>query len=159
MSTKIIAVLLFLAMAFVVNTASYGAVYDWDGSESNDWSDPNNWTTSSILWTWPNEEFGNEYTNQDCNEINIGPGFTVDFGPLSIDGQRDGSTVNLMTLDKATLNIAGTVWVADWLGASGRIDVLNDSAFNITGTLEIGNEGPGIGEMNIVNSTIYDQSL
>lgn len=153
MSTKVIALLLFLAMAFVVNAAGYGAVYDWEGSENNDWSDPNNWTTNSTLWTWPNEEFGNEYTNQDCNEINIGPGFTVDFGGLSIDGARDGSNVNTMTLDDATLNIGGTVWVADWSGASGRIDVLNGSAFNITGTLEIGNEGPGTAEMSIVNST------
>jgi hypothetical protein len=150
--------LLLLAMALPLTARA--AVYDFNGTAGDgQWNTAANWTVTDSAYTWPNEQFGNEYTNEDCQQINITTGQAVTrAGGLSIDGVRDGSATAVLTLDNAsTLNIgtdgSANMWIADWSGSNGTVNVLGGSTLNANG-IEVGNEGPGVGTMIVTGATV-----
>ncbi len=152
MNVKFVALTLVLCLA----TIGYGGVYDWTGAIDGDWGNSGNWVVTGSTWVHPNEEFGNEYTNQDCDEILLTNGDTVSkIGGLSPDGARDGSNTANLTLDNGgVLNIDGTIWIADHGNTKGTINVLNGSALNVAGQLKAGDDAGSVGTLNVSNSSV-----
>jgi len=151
-------VLLVLATAALVfSSATHGAIYDWTGAAGDSlWGSPGNWSITGSAYTWPNEQFGDEYTNEDCDQINIFNGDTVNTSiGLSPDGARDGSNTAVLTLDNAsTLNVNGTMWIADYGATKGRVDVLGGSTLTLSGQLKAGDDDGSVGTLNVVDSTL-----
>jgi len=148
-------------MAFVAVIMAVGvgnaAIYSWGGAAGDgNWENAGNWDTTFTAYSHPNEEFGSEYTNQDADYILLLNGDTVSkAGGLSPDGARDGSnTANLILDNAGTLNIDGTIWVADYGNTQGRMDVLGGSLLNVAGDIKLGDDAGSIGTMNVVNSTV-----
>ena len=109
-----------LGVLLVFAAMAHAAVYEWEGHVDNDWWNGGNWTVtgSSAGWTYPNDEDDGAYSNRDCTEINITNGGTVDggysgsHGYLSVDGERDGSTTNVMTISNgSTVNDFNAIWI------------------------------------------------
>lgn len=151
-------VLLAMATAvLVLSSAAQAGLYVWDGSEADgNWDTVANWSTTGTTYTWPNEQFGNEYTNEDCDWVVLINGDTVNRSPgLSPDGARDGSNTALLTLDNSsTLNVDGTIWVADYGGTRGQIDVLGGSLLDISEMLKVGDDNGSIGTLNVIGGTV-----
>ncbi len=148
---------ILLTVAVLMSCIAGAGVYDWNGSGGNgDWNDPNNWTITGSSWTWPNEEFGNEYVNQDCNEINILNGDIVTRGGLSVDGGRDGSNTAVLTLDNGSILNTGSVWIGDFAGTRGTINVYNGSLLNVSGVLKVsdGDAGGTVGMLNVIAANV-----
>ncbi len=148
-------------MAFVAVIMAVGvgnaAIYSWNGAAADgDWDNAGNWNTTFTAHSHPNEEFGNEYTNQDTDYILLINGDTVSKGGgLSPDGARDGSnTANLILDNAGTLNIGGTVWIADHSNTKGAIHVLNGSTLNVAGELKAGDDPGSVGTLNVSNSSV-----
>jgi len=133
------------------------AIYDWTGAAADgNWNTPGNWLVTGSTYTWPQEQWGNEYTNEDADEINLTNGDTVSRSPgLSPDGARDKSNVCKLTLDNGTtLTVDGTIWVADYTNTQGRLDVLGGSFLGVAGQIKLGDDPGSIGTMNVVDSRI-----
>jgi len=149
--------LLVLVLVMALGSATQAAVYNWTGAAADgSWNTPGNWSVSGSAYTWPNEQWGNEYTNEDCDEINLTTGDVVSRGSwLSIDGARDGSNTARLTLNNtSTLNVGASMWVADWGGTKGRIDVLGHSVLSVDGDLKIGDDDLSIGTLNVIDGTV-----
>ena len=120
-----------------------GAIYEWTGKAGDgNWNNPKNWkvTGSEKGWKYPNEEFKNNYTNQDCVAINIENGDTVKAYSLAIDGKRDGSTRNVLTIaNKSTLKIANALYIADYNNTNGTVNVVGGSTLEVGKLIDIGN--------------------
>jgi len=141
----------------VLSSAAQAGLYVWDGSEADgNWDTVANWSTTGTTYTWPNEQFGNEYTNEDCDWVVLINGDTVNRSPgLSPDGARDGSNTCLLTLDNSTtLNVDGTIWVADFGGTRGRIDVLRGSTLDVVGQLKVADDNGSIATLNVIGSRL-----
>ena len=151
-------VLLVLATAALVfSSAAHAGLYVWDGSAGDGaWETIDNWSTTGTSYMHPNQEFGNEYFNQDCDQVVLINGDTISSSMgLSPDGARDGSNTCLMTLDNATtLNVGGTIWVADYGGTKGQIDVLGGSTLDVDGQLKVADDDGSVGTLNVVDSTL-----
>lgn len=155
-------VLFVLLVPMVATFVAFGSVaegplYVWDGSAGDgQWETVGNWSTTGASYDHPNQEFGNEYFNQDCERVVLINGDTISSSMgLSPDGARDGSTTCLMTLDNATtLNIGGTMWIADAGGTKGRVDVLGGSTLTATGHIKVGDDDLSVGTLNIIGSTV-----
>ncbi len=133
------------------------AIYDWTGAaDDGNWNTVGNWLVTGSAYTWPNEQFGNEYINEDADEINLTNGDTVSrSGGLSPDGARDASNVCKVTLDNGTTFIVtGTMWIADYDNTQGRVDVLGGSFLDVGGQLKVGDDQGSIGTLNVVDSRI-----
>ncbi|MCK4292069.1 MAG: PEP-CTERM sorting domain-containing protein [Planctomycetes bacterium] len=156
MKSKI--VLLAMATAvLVLSSAAQAGLYVWDGSEADgNWDSVANWSTTGTTYTWPNEQFGDEYMNEDSDWVVLINGDTVNRSPgLSPDGARDGSNTCLLTLDNSsTLNIDGTVWVADHGNTKGRVDVLRGSRLTAAGQIKVGDDDLSIGTLNIIDGIV-----
>ncbi len=120
-----------------------GAIYEWIGAAGDgSWNNPKNWkvTGSEKGWKYPNEEFKNNYTNQDCVAINIKNGDTVKAYSLSIDGKRDGSTTNVLTIaNKSTLILGNALYIADYEKTNGAVNVIGGSTLEVKKLIDIGN--------------------
>jgi hypothetical protein len=153
-------VLLVLAAAILVfNGATHANIYIWDGSAlDGSWDTVANWTTSST-YDHPNQQWGNEYFNEDCEHVVLFNGDTITSSTgLSADGARDGSNTCVLSLYYGTTHNVGPggsadIWIADYSGANGTVEVLGGSTLNVT-DCEIGNEGPGAGKMVVTDSTV-----
>ena len=146
-------VMSFVLVMFVCIVGAQAAVYDWNGSAGDGkWDTTSNWTVTGSSWTYPNQEFGNEYTNQDCGDINITNGDTVSRYKLSPDGARDGSTTCTLTLsNNSTLNLS-LMWIADYPGTKGKV-IVNSATLNVNGSIfDVGNDGQGT--LEATNATL-----
>jgi len=78
---------------------------------------------------------------------------------LSPDGARDGSNTCVLSLYYGTtLNVGGTMWIADWGGTKGQVDVLDGSTLNLDGELKVGDDPGSIGTLNVVDGTVQTGS-
>ncbi len=120
-----------------------GAVYEWTGQTGDgSWNNPKNWkvTGSEKGWKYPNEEFKNNYTNQDCIAINIKNGDTVKAYSLAIDGKRGGSTTNVLTIaNRSTLKLGNALYIADYEKTNGTVKVIGGSTLEVKKLIDIGN--------------------
>ena len=156
MKSKIV-LLTMVTAVLVLSSAAQAGLYVWDGSElDGNWDTVANWSTTGTTYTQPNQEFGNEYFNQDCDWVVLINGDTVNRGGgLSPDGMRDGSNTALLTLDNSsTLNVDGTIWIADHGNTRGRIDVLRGSRLTATGQIKVGDDDLSIGTLNIIDGIV-----
>jgi hypothetical protein len=147
---------LILLLVFCLTGSAYANIYIWDGSALDGaWETVANWTTSST-YDHPNQQFGNEYFNEDCENVVLFNGDTISSSTgLSPDGARDGSNTCVLSLYYGTtLNVGGTMWVADWGGTKGQVDVLDGSTLNTAGDLKVGDDNGSIGTLNVVDGTV-----
>ncbi len=152
-------VIVILILGLCVCGLAGAAIYDWTGAAGNGlWPTPGNWsiTGSAPGWTHPNEQWNNEYTNEDCDQINILNGDAVTMSDyLSIDGMRDGSNIAVLTIDNgSTLNANNGMWIADDDNTQGRVDVLGGSFLDVAVDLKVGDDQGSIGTMNVIDSRV-----
>lgn len=154
-------VLLVLAAAILVfSSTTHANIYIWDGSAGDGaWETVANWTTSST-YDHPNQQFGNEYFNEDSEHVVLFNGDTITSSTgLSPDGARDGSNICLLSLYYGTtLNVGGTMWIADYGGTKGQVDVLDGSTLNLDEQLKVGDDNGSIGTLNVVDGTVQTGS-
>ncbi len=137
-----------------------GAVYEWVGEgKDGSWNNPKNWkvTGSEKGWKYPNEEFKSNYTNQDCVAINIRNGDTVKAYSLAIDGKRDGSTTNVLTIaNGSTLKLGNALYIADYENTNGTVNVVGGSVLEVKKLIDIGNwSGPkSKAKLSIIDSKL-----
>ena len=148
--------LLFLLVValLMLSTTSFAAVYDWIGAVDFDWITPGNWDVTGSIWTWPNQEYGDSRVNQDCDEINISNGDTVNRnGELVINGAPDGSNESVLTIDNGSfLTVNGTIGVAEGNSSVGTLNIDN-GIVDILGDLYVGKTGSSTGTLKIKNNT------
>jgi len=132
------------------------ATYEFTGGgDGTNWNQAANWTVTGSPYTWPNEQFGNEYTNEDIGTIYIGPAHTVNRGGwLSIDGARNGFSTATLTIDGGTLNVNTSTWIADWGGTKGAVEVINGGTFDVNGTLKVGDDNGSVGHLTVTDARL-----
>ncbi len=153
---------LIYVMTFVLalGSTAHAALYLWNGSAGDgNWDTALNWTVTDSLWTWPNEERGDKYTNSDTIGIDILNGDAVSRGSdLAIHGAADGSTTGVLTLNNgSSLTVTGRLATATYQMGRGQIDILGGSTLTITGEgndLYAGDDVNNVGTINIVDSTV-----
>ena len=149
-------ILAFVAVIMAVGVGN-AAIYSWNGAAADgDWDNAGNWNTTFTAYSHPNEEFGNEYTNQDSQYILLINGDTVSkAGGLSPDGAHDGSsTANLIIDNGSSLSLGNTIWVADRPGTKGQVDVLGGSSLSTPYDVKLGDDPGSIGTMNVIDSAV-----
>ena len=153
--TKSKNIMLVLVVALLtLSTTSFAAVYDWIGTSGDNWDTPGNWDVTGSAWTWPNDEYGDSRVNQDCDEINISNGDTVErSGELIITGAEDGSNESVLTIDNGSfLTVNGTTGVAEGNSSVGTLNIDNGTV-DIWGYLYVGKTGTSTGTLKIKNNT------
>ncbi len=152
---------LIYIMTFVLalGSTANAALYLWNGSAGDGlWETPANWTVTDSVWTWPNEERGDKYTNSDTIAIDIIAGVVSRGSPLAIQGAPDGSTTAVFTLNNgSSLTIDGRLATATYQTGRGQIDILGGSTLTITGSgndLYAADDANNVGTINIVDSTV-----
>ncbi|MEM9886567.1 MAG: T9SS type A sorting domain-containing protein [Bacteroidota bacterium] len=148
-------------------TTSVNVFNTWDGSESDDWSDTQNWSLGTIptatslvqfLGSVPNEPVIKSGTNAAASFIAILDGISLtidDGGTLTVAGNEDQS----MLLD----NALSTLFVNGKLSLSNSEDKgldVEDGALNVgaTGQVTITNTDVGI-DLEEANTSIIDGQL
>ncbi|UCC98039.1 MAG: proprotein convertase P-domain-containing protein [Phycisphaerales bacterium] len=163
---------LILLISFVValGGTAQAALYVWNGSAGDGlWETPGNWTVTDSAWTWPNEEAvaanaidpnaSIKWTNADTIAIDIIGATVTRTGALAIQGEPDGSTTAVLTLDGTSLTMDARLATSTDDGNAGRgeINILNGSTVTITGDgtdLTIADDNGNWGLLNVVDSTI-----
>ncbi len=148
-------------VVMIMAVGAQAAVYDWNGNANNGtWFDAGNWTVtgSASGWTYPNDQDDGAYTNRDCEEINITNGDTVSVYSISVDGMRDGSTTNVLTVSNgSTLGFGNALWIADYPGTNGTVNLTN-ATMNVASLIDIGND-PGASSTAALNITDSNVSV
>ncbi len=125
------------------NQSNEGAVYLWTGQAGDgNWNTPGNWkvTGSKDGWKYPNNQDKTSYTNRDCVAITIANGDTVKVYSLGLDGKRDGTTTNVLTVDNhSTLKFGNALWIADHKGTNGTAIITGGSTLDVAKLIDIGN--------------------
>ena len=140
-------ILVTILIAILI-TISQAATYTWDGSEGDgDWNNETNWTVTGSAdgYLWPNQQYGSEYVNHDCEYILITNGDAVSKWKLSPDGERDGSTTCTLRIANGSQLSSSLIWIGDANSLTkGRIEVLNGGILNVYGNLfDVSNDGTG----------------
>ncbi len=117
------------------------------------------------MWTWPNEESvadpnkNDRKINSDTTAINILNGDAVTYNRLAIDGEPNGVTTPVLTLDNASsLTVNGRLSIGGSDNTRGQIDILGGSTLIILkddgDDLNVADEDGTWGTVNIVGSTV-----
>lgn len=153
---------LSLGLILAMSAAATAAQYDWNGGAGDlDWYNAGNWSTDSASWTFPSEQSGSYYTNEDAESINITNGDAVNasgalgFSSMALGALADGSNVAHITLDNgSSLNVDSTLWMSDVSGTNSRITLNNGSTLTAGNELQVGNDGPGSAEVFVNDSML-----
>ena len=131
------------------------ATYTFNGSVDGNWNNKTNWTVSGSTYTWPNEQYNNEYINQDARLIFIGNSNVVTkSNSLSVDGPRNGSATNVLVISNATLNVQKPGWIGDYGGTKGHIKVIDGGRLTYSGNLRVGDDNGSIGYVTVSNGIL-----
>ncbi len=157
---------LVAVLVFVLGSTAQAQQYIWNGSAGDgSWNTALNWTVTDSLWIWPNEEAvsdpnaSDRRINSGTASIDIVNGEAVSYTRLAINGDPNGATTPVLTLDNgSSLTVSGRLSIGDSDTTHGQIDVLGGSTLIILkddgDDLTTADSDDTVATLNIIDSTV-----
>ncbi len=138
-----------LSLAAALTSGAFAqTLVTWDGSESSDWTNPENWEGGVV----PTKDPGNQHANISWPTATPAPNhpiITADIGPAPVDIFVGRGAGNSGRLDHTggTAATGGSNWM--FVGHSGGTGVYNLADTSVTGQPNLTGFGTGNGTMNV----------
>lgn len=149
---------ILVAAMLVVSSISNAAEYEWTGAAGDNWDTPGNWQVTGSLYTWPHEQYGagQRWVNDDCEEITIATGQTVDrFGPVAMSGASAGNNTTALSIkNHSTLDThSGDMWIGQNGDGTVKVEVTDESLLSVH-YLIVGDAQQSTGLLEVANGAV-----